>query len=505
VTLGACVKKRTIDKAQLMQSILRVVQTGAATLMVAQSVVPAVAMSPAVQAQKKVDLVMSCLPAVFVIKNEPAPCPSLNSQMAEHHVPGVSVAIIHNGAIEWAGGFGVKELGGDPVMAETLFQAGSISKPVTAMGALHLVQEKRLSLDADVNSELRAWKIRDSAAAHGKPVTLRELLSHTAGLNVTGFAGYAADARVPTLLEILDGRKPANSPAIELQNEPGREWSYSGGGYAVVQQLVIETGREDFVKFMRDTVLVPLGMTFSTFEQPLPANRQRQAAHPYGSDGVAIVEGAHTHPELAAAGLWSTPSDLARFAIEIQRSLQGKANHVLSKELTREMLTRGQGSWGLGLEVGGASSDPFFRHTGQNAGYESYLVAYANRGDGVVVMTNAQGGTQIAAAIVRSVALAYHWPNLRPAIHTLITVDRTVLAHYVGTYDLSGNAIAVVLDGNQLNLQAGGHGEPIYPESPTLFLMKSNGVEIEFLVGDQGQATRLVVHEDGAAREAPRK
>ncbi len=180
-----------------------------------------------------------------------------------------------------------------------------------------------------------------------------------------------------------------------------------------MQQLVLDVSKEPFPKLLRDTVLEPIGMTHSTYRQPLPSELRPQAAMPYTSEGVAVAGGPRTYPEMAAAGLWTTPSDLARYIIEIQQSLHGHANHVLSQKLTTEMVTPGKGDWGLGLEIGGSASNRYFSHGGVNEGYESLFVAYEHDGDGAVVMTNAQGGSRLASEVMSSIAAAYEWPDFR--------------------------------------------------------------------------------------------
>ena len=227
--------------------------------------------SPPKDVEQRIRAVESCLQPPVIVKGEPGSCTTLAQRMAELHVRGVSIAVVHNGTIEWARGFGVRQIGGDPVNADTLFQAGSISKPLAAMGALHLVQEKKLSLDSDINASLTSWKLPPSAAAPGAVVTLRELLTHTAGITVHGFPGYAAGAPVPSLVQVLNGAPPANTDPIRLDSVPGKAWRYSGGGYTIMQQLVIDTVKEPFPKFLHDTVLAPIGMTHSTYQQPLPA------------------------------------------------------------------------------------------------------------------------------------------------------------------------------------------------------------------------------------------
>src|ERR1700744_100481 len=287
----------------------------------------------------------TCLPPAVVVKGEPPSCTPLLTRMQQLHVQGVSIAVVHHGVIEWARGYGIATPDNKPVTPETIFQAGSISKPVASMGALRLVQEGKLSLDADVNTKLTSWKVPASDAVPGAVVTLRELMTHTAGMTVHGFPGYAAGAPVPTLVQVLNGEKPANTPAVRIDTPPGTIWRYSGGGITIMQQLMIDVTHEPFPKLMHDTVLAPIGMTHSTYEQPLPAALLPTAATPYDGQDKLVPGGAHTYPEMAAAGLWTTPSDLARFIIENQQSLQGKANHVLSQAMTKEMMTPGKGSW----------------------------------------------------------------------------------------------------------------------------------------------------------------
>jgi CubicO group peptidase (beta-lactamase class C family) len=268
--------------------------------------------------------VTACLPPPVVVKGEAPVCATLAAQMAELHVPGVSVAVVHDGKIEWAQGFGVAALGGKQVDAHTMFQAGSISKPVATLATLRLVQEGKLTLDADVDTELTSWKLPASAAAPGAKVTLRELLTHTAGMTVHGFPGYAQGEAVPTLVQVLDGAKPANTQAIRIETAPGTKWNYSGGGFTVMQQMVIDVAKAPFPKLLHDTVLAPIGMSHSTYEQPLSAAMQADAATPYDGKGAPVPGGAHTYPEMAA-GLWTTPTDLAKYIIEVQRSLDGQA------------------------------------------------------------------------------------------------------------------------------------------------------------------------------------
>lgn len=248
--------------------------------------------------------------------------------MATWHVQGVSVAMSHGGKIEWALGFGVTSIGGAPVTPDTLFQAASISKPVAAVAVLSLVESGKINLDTDVNQYLKRWKVPDNAFTERTKVTMRESLALASGLTVHGFSGYASGEPVPTLLEVLNGEKSANGEVIRVDIKPGTLWRYSGGGYVVAQQLLRDLTGQPFPKLMHDTVLAPIGITHSTYEQPLPKSRMAEIALPYVGDGKPVESGPHTYPEMAPADLWTTPSDLARYALEVQRSLAGTSNWV---------------------------------------------------------------------------------------------------------------------------------------------------------------------------------
>ena len=457
--------------------------------------------------QQHIDHVTSGLTTPIIDKSDPHPGKSLTAEMAAMHVPGVSIAVVHNGVIEWAQGFGVVAVGGDPVTAETLFQAGSISKPVAAMATLRLVQQGKLNLDADINTYLTSWKLPASEAAAGKPVTLRELLTHTGGTTVHGFPGYAVGEPVPTLVQVLDGVKPANTAAIRVETAPGTKWNYSGGGFTIMQQALIDVTKQPFPQLLHDTVLTPIGMTHSTYEQPLPAEWKAKAATPYDFDDKPIVGGAHTYPEMAAAGLWTTPSDLARYVIENQLSLEGKANHVLSVEMTKQMMTAGMGNWGLGVQIGGSAEKPYFSHGGVDEGFEALFVGYEQGGEGAVVMTNARGGMRIADEVMSSIATEYGWPDFRPIVRSSVTVDPKVLAQYVGTYELSPTfSIAMTLEGNQLMTQATGQPKfPLHAESETKFFLTVVDAEVEFFKNDKGEVTYMMLHQGGHDAKGVRK
>lgn len=328
-----------------------------------------------------------------------------------HRVPGASVAVVDGGEIVWAAGYGLADAAsGVAADTGTLFQAASISKPVTAVGALRLVQLGFIELDEDVAPRLRSWSLPESAWAEQEKVTLRRLLSHSAGTTVHGFRGYAAGEMIPSLEQVLDGVPPANSPPVRVEATPGSRWRYSGGGTSIVQQLIVDLAVESFPEHMRRHVLSPLGMSNSTFEQPSDRSLVRAAS---GHDGSgAVIRGRwHTYPENAAAGLWTTPSDLARLVIGVHRSLDGSRAGILSAELTREMVSVQHGTHGLGFEITNCGGAICFSHAGANAGFRALLIGVAATGQGAVVMTNGDGGIPVAQAIVRQIATSNGWPG----------------------------------------------------------------------------------------------
>jgi CubicO group peptidase (beta-lactamase class C family) len=334
------------------------------------------------------------------------------AEMKAHHITGLSLAIIDEGKIVKPQGYGFTDKGGKaPVTSSTLFQAGSISKSVAALGALRLVEQGKLALDEDVNVRLRAWKVPENEFTKDKKVTLRGILSHTAGLTVHGFPGYAVDAPRPTLVQVLDGAKPANTPAIRVDLTPGSKWRYAGGGYTVMQQMTIDVTGRPYPEFMQSMVLKPLGMAASSYEQPLPREKASVAAAGHYFNGGEVRGRWHIYPEMAAAGLWTTPSDLARFAIGIQQSLAGKSNPVISQLMTRRLLMPQKDNDGLGVFLAGGGRSLRFFHDGRDEGFDASMIAYATAGKGAVIMINANDNSGVVPRLMQAIAQEYQWPN----------------------------------------------------------------------------------------------
>jgi CubicO group peptidase (beta-lactamase class C family) len=344
-----------------------------------------------------------------------APLPiDLPKLMQLYNVPGLSVAVIDNYKIVWAKAYGVTEAGGSaPVTTKTLFQAGSISKPVAATGALALIERGVLSLDEDVNKKLVTWKVPENEFTKEEKVTLRRLMTHSAGLTVHGFPGYPAGAPLPTLVQIFNGEKPANTAPIRVDFVPGAKTRYSGGGITIEQQLMIDVTRKPFPQLMRETVLDKIGMSDSTYEQPLPPASVGLAASGTYAFGNVVAGKRHVYPEMAAAGLWTTPTDLAKFAIEIALSKQGKSNRVLSAAMTREMLKPQIENVGLGFFLGEGKNADQFGHDGADEGFQAMLTMFADSGQGVAIMANSDNGIAVGEELLASIAKEYAW-NFKP-------------------------------------------------------------------------------------------
>src|SRR5580658_7508815 len=457
---------------------------------------PAQAQDPAAAA-RIARIESGLLPAV-VIKGQPPQTMTIIDRMAHYKVPGVSVAFFDHGQIIWTKSYGFADVvSKKAVTANTLFQAASISKPVAALAALRLVEDGKLNLDEDVNVKLRTWKVPENAFTIKEKVTLRRIVSHSAGLTVHGFAGYASDETIPSVVQILNGEKPANSDPIRVDVVPGTLWRYSGGGYVVMQTLLSDVTGKPFPQIMRELVLGPAGMTHSTYEQPLPKSRQQESATPYRADGTPVKGGAHTYPEMAPAGLWTTPSDLGRVAMEVQSEYAGKSSKILSQDSARQMLTRQIGNWGLGFGLENPGDKPRFGHGGANEGFRCNLETYTDSGQGLAVMTNSDSGGELTQEIFRAVAREYGWPDDKPVEHKLVKINPATFADYPGTYEIPDvGKLTVTLKSNSLYVQTDPLGpDPIelLPESSTQFFILANDVTFSFHKDPSG-ALLLTLH-----------
>ncbi len=422
--------------------------------------------------------------------------------MARRRISGASLAIIEGGRIVAARAYGVvDETTRAPVTTATLFQAGSISKPVAALGALHLVEAGRLSLDGDVNAQLTSWRVPENAFTTTEKVTLRRLLSHSAGVTVHGFPGYDPADPVPTLVQVLDGAPPTNTRPIRVDTTPGAIWRYSGGGFTIMQQSMVDVTGTPFPRLMQETVLGPIGMTSSSFEQPQPSPRAALTATGYYADRTPVRGRWHVYPEMAAAGLWTTATDLARFAIEIQQTLAGRGHGVISPAMARQFLTVQNGSSGLGIAVRGSGSSLRFSHGGRDEGFDAQLVAFAMAGHGAVIMINANDNSRFMGRILDFIGRTYGWPNdglasSPPAATRAAPVERARLARYAGYYEFAENQmITLVPNRNGTGIETlmdGLPDEEFLGLDSARFGSAERGVRIAFTQDPRGAVTGAV-------------
>jgi CubicO group peptidase (beta-lactamase class C family) len=412
--------------------------------------------------------------------------------MADHRLQAVSVAVADGGKIVWAKAWGYADAAaGVKASPKTVFQAGSISKPVAASAAMQMVQEGQLKLDVAANDQLKSWRIPDNAFTRAQPVTLRHLLSHTGGTTVHGFPGYEAGRPAPTVVQVLEGKPPANTPAVVVEKTPGTVWNYSGGGFTIAQLMMTDVSGLSFPELLRRRVFVPVGMTSSTYEQPLPASRHDNAVG-YLADGQPVAGRFHTYPEMAAAGLWTTPSDLVRWALALQAAHGGRSAKLMSQASAKQMLTPGLGSWGLGVQlegVGGPADAQRFSHSGDDAGFNDYLTGYMTGGRAIAVMTNSNAGLPVAMELVAAIAREYGWKGYEPRIVTVADLTDAQRAELVGSY--GAGRLVVSLRRSAIDWQTGARHDELIPRGGDFFMIASSAGVVRALRGSDGRVNAL--------------
>ena len=432
---------------------------------------------------------------------------AIKDRMKNYKVPGVSVAVIKDFKIDWAKAYGVKDIEtNEPVTETTLFQAGSISKPVAAMVALKKVEEGKISLDEDINNKLTSWKLPDNEFTAKKKVTLAYLLSHSAGLTVHGFPGYRPDAKLPTLPQVLDGAAPANTAAVRVNMEPGTKFRYSGGGTTVAQLAIMDIEKKPYPQIAKETVLDRLKMSDSTYSQPLPADVRKKAASGHRGNGSIVDGKIHVYPEMAAAGLWTTPTDLAKFAIEVQLSLAGKSNKVLSKETVTRMVTPYvSDNVALGFFIEKKGNAIYFGHGGADEGFRAQLLVHKDKGYGAVVMVNSDNGL-IMGEIFRAIANEYQWEDYLPQPRETVQVEQKILDQYVGRYRVNPDRVLTVTAENG-KLFAEPTETPKFELtaiSESGFVRKETAIQYDFVKNAEGSVDRVTIRTEGNIFEAPR-
>ena len=430
---------------------------------------------------------------------------SLSERMAYYLVPGVSIAVVDEGGLVWAQAFGVRKAGTDePLTPETMMQAASVSKVVAALGAMRLVQDGTLSLDDDVNQSLKSWKVPSSPLAHEERVTLRRILSHTSGVGVHGFDGYARGSAMPSIRDILDGRSPATNEPVRIERTPGSTFGYSGGGYAILQQLIEDRLGESEAAYLDRVVLEPLGMSRSVFEVPLSPDRLAGAAWAHDGMGQPIEGQFHEYPTTGASGLWTTPSDLARLIIEVQNVMAGAPGKIVSNEAMSQMLTVVSPPLGLGFWLEGEGSARRFSHDGAGDGNLSRICAYVEGGKGYAVMLNGRSSPELLFEIERGIATAFGWPDRFQVAVDEVQLSEDQLARVVGEYRLPVNppaSLHLEADGGRVRMWASDFGDKskvgLIATSESTFVSRESTVTIMMKLSGAGPAQAMVIHNEG--------
>lgn len=430
------------------------------------------------------------------IKGEPIPTFNINERLKQLGIPGVSIAFVHNGKVEWARAYGMADISENkPMTPETMLLAGSISKPIAALRAHQMVEKGTLSLDGNVNKYLKSWYIPDNEFTAKEKVTLRRILNHSAGLTVWGFPGYDKGDKIPSVPEVLDGK--GNTDAVRVYKEPGESWMYSGGGYTIMQLMITDVEGTSFPTTMQTHVLDPLGMQQSTFENPLPEKYHGKAATGYRGNGNEVEGKWPIYPEMAAAGLWTTPSQLIQYAIEIQKINTSKEDGLLKYSSVEAMLTPGMNDHGLGP----AASKDRFGHGGADEGFRANMIAWKNEPYALVVMVNSDNGS-IMQEIELAIAKEYGLSGINADVREVVKMTSDQLQKYTGKFQVGEIGIVdVESTGGTLLFKAPFIQQTVelVAQSETAFFDKSDGTPITFEVKD-GKVTGFQVQGLSATR-----
>ena len=428
---------------------------------------------------------------------------TLADRMKFYHANGVSIAVIKDYKIEWAQGYGWADSAEQrPVTTKTLFQAGSNSKSLNAIGVLKLVQDGKLNLYTDINDYLKTWKFRYDSLSRGKKITIANLLSHTAGLTIHGFPGYEKGDSVPTLVQVLNGRRPANTDAVRSMYEPGLKYEYSGGGITISQLIVQDITGQPYDEYMWENVLKPLGMTYSSYTQPPPASRENLLATGYYNDGKPVKGKYHIYPEQAAAGLWTNASDLAKYVIETQLALEGKSQKVLSKKMTELRFTPYiDSSAAFGVFIINKNGTKYFTHGGVDEGFVSQYIGSFDGGNGVVVMTNTYN-TALFDEIINSVATVYNWKNYyTPVMKSEITLLGSLLQTYLGKYKIGNDTLSIENKSDGIYLNVGDNTLwKIHFTDNTHFFVYEQKIDFNFVMDPTKKVTGFTIDKETATK-----
>ena len=465
------------------------------------------AQAPSKEVQEKINKVENFL-SPGTIYGDTIPRGNIDKRMKETNTKGLSIAVISNYQLEWAKGYGwADEEEQRKVTTTTRFQAASISKSLNSMGIFKLIEKGKLDPEADINNYLSTWKFPYDSLSKNKKITTYNLLSHTAGLSIHGFPGYEANDKLPTVAEVLDGKKPANTKAVRSQFAPGTKFEYSGGGTTISQLILTDITGQDYASYMQAEVLTPLGMTNSSYQQPPPAGVE--LATGYYDNGKPVKRKYHVYPEQAAAGLWTTPTDLAKYIIECQLAYEGRSQKVISPALMKKRLTPYFDTvFALGVFIENRKGTKYFNHNGGNEAFVCVYYGSLEGGNGVVIMENGENFGLISE-VLNSVAQVYGWKGFyNPIFKKVVTVPKEVLQEYTGNYQMGKDTLTVKFVANDLVLQQ--NGQPsngfkmIFADTISFSVAEVPSAAFKVLRNAAGKVDALELKQNGVTQQFPK-
>lgn len=422
---------------------------------------------------------------------EGAPLWSLSDRMKAQKTPAVSIAVVDNFALAGAESYGLVAANDkQQATVDTRFQAASISKLVNAVGVMRLVEEGKIDLDQNINELLTSWQLPPAKAYPDAVITTRMILAHIAGLSAHGFGGYASADKMPSLTAILNKGKGVNSDAVRIIKEPGKAFKYSGGGTTIIQLLIQDVTGQAYEDYIQAAVFQPLGMSQS-FYSVNQQGKESQLATAHLYNGKPLKNNYQHYPESAAAGVWTTPSDLAKLMVDLMLTMRGDEGHLLHPATVKEMMTpplEGENN-ALGVFVQQKGEQFYFDHSGSNEGFKAQFIGNTKTGEGAIVMTNGER-YQLVTEVVNAVATAYEWEEWFSPESTIpkdIELDEAQWKTYTGSYQAETDN-TVVLDisvkkGKLIASRPKAFSLQLIPISKTKYLAKgaNPSVTVEFM------------------------
>lgn len=401
----------------------------------------------------------------------------IEARMVKYKTPALSVAVIRGGKLDWSTAWGKLQHDGAHADCATLFQAGSLSKPVTVLGAMRIKQQGLIDFDRNIEAYLSSYHLPQGKQSDANPVTLRNLLTHTSGLTPGGYQGYAQGQPLPTDVQTVMAEPPSNARKVEVSQAPNGALRYSGGGYTVAEIALQDRLGKPFDQIMETWLTRPVGMREATFTIPLAAAHHARTARGHRADGSAVAGGWHNHPEQAAAGLWATPSDMAAFLIEVRKAWLGKSR-IFTQEAIRELLAKPIEGHAYGFRLSGEGEQLFITHYGGTVGYNAGMTINLHTGNGAVYMCNSENGPGLGGEFLSAVSRVYGWPQFREVQVTRVSHAVEALNALTGNYAFpdQGPVVEVAYDKDALTL--------VFPNGDRYAMAAIKGLPLEFIHPD---------------------